>query len=161
MINLNLSIFHETELTDDSPSPECFFVYFWREVTAKYHGFIAWEWTSFLLTHWSRVTHKCVSNVTIIGSDNGLSPVRRQTIIWTNAGILLIAPSETNFSEIFIEIYTFSFKKMRLKGSSAKWRPFCFGLNVLMQRPVWSINSNPAHPHILIHTATVDTCCIC
>ena len=83
------------------------------------------------LTHWGRVTHICVSKLTIIGSDNGLSPDRRQTIIWTNAGILLIGPLGTNFSEIWIEILTFSFKKMRLKVSSAKWRPFCLGLNVL------------------------------
>ena len=34
-------------------------------------------------------------------------------------------------SEILIEIPTLSFKKMRLKVSSAKWRPFCLGLNVL------------------------------
>ena len=33
------------------------------------------------LTHWGRVTHICVSNLTIIGSDNGLSPDRRQAII--------------------------------------------------------------------------------
>ena len=83
------------------------------------------------LTHWGRVTHICVSKRTIIGSDNGLSPNRRQAIIWTNAGILLIGPSGTNFSEILIEIITFSFKKMRLKVSSAKWRPCCLGLNVL------------------------------
>ena len=38
----------------------------------------------------------CVSNLTIIGSDNGLSPGRRHAIIWTNAGIFLIGPSETN-----------------------------------------------------------------
>ena len=44
------------------------------------------------VTHWSRVTHICVSNLTIIGSANGLSPGRRQSIIWTNAGILLIEP---------------------------------------------------------------------
>ena len=31
--------------------------------------------------HWGRVTHICVSNLTIIGSDNGLSPGRRQAII--------------------------------------------------------------------------------
>ena len=83
------------------------------------------------LTHWGRVTHICVSKRTIIGSDNGLSPSRRQAIIWTNAGILLIGPSGTNFSEILIEIITFSLKKMRLKVSSAKWRPCCLGLNVL------------------------------
>ena len=68
-----------------------------------------------------------------IGSDNGLSPGRRQAIIWTNAGILLIGPLETNFSEILIGIQTFSFKKMHLKMSSAKWRPFRLGLNVLSQ----------------------------
>ena len=46
------------------------------------------------LTHWGRVTHICVGKPTIIGSDNGLSPGRRQAIIWTNAGILLIEPWE-------------------------------------------------------------------
>ena len=71
-------------------------------------------------------------NWVIIGSDNGLSPVRRQAIIWTNAWILLIGPLGTNFSEILIEIQTFSFKKMHLKMSSAKWRPFCLGLNELI-----------------------------
>ena len=44
------------------------------------------------LTHWGRVIHICVSKLTIIGSDNGLSPGRRQAIIWTNAGILLTGP---------------------------------------------------------------------
>ena len=83
------------------------------------------------LTHWGRVTHICVSKLTIIGSDNGLSPGRRQAIIWTNAGILLIRPLRTNFNEMLVEILTFSFTKMRLKVSSAKWRPFCLGLNVL------------------------------
>ena len=55
----------------------------------------------------------------------------RQAIICTNAGILLIGPLGTNFSEILIEIQTFSFTKMHLKMSSAIWRPFCLGLNVL------------------------------
>ena len=55
-----------------------------------------------------------------------------EAIIWTNAGILLIGPLETNFSEILIEIHTFSFKKMHLKMSSGKSRPFCLGLNVLI-----------------------------
>ena len=83
------------------------------------------------LTHWDRVTHICVGNLTIIGSDNGLSPGQRQAIIWTNAGILLIGSLGTNFSQILIEILAFSFKKMCLKLSSAKWRLFCLGLNVL------------------------------
>ena len=85
------------------------------------------------LTHWGRVTHICVGNLTIIGSDNGLSPGRRQSIIWTNAGILSIGPLGTNFIEISIGIQTFSFNKMHLKMSSGKWRPSCLGLNVLSQ----------------------------
>ena len=92
-----------------------------------------------MLTHWGRVTHICVSRLTITGSANGLSPGRRQAIIWTNAGILLIGPLGTNFSENLIEILTFSFTKMRLKVSSAKWRLFCLGLNVLNQRTMTDI----------------------
>ena len=84
-----------------------------------------------VLTHWGRMTHICVGKLTIIGSDNGLSPGRRQAIIWTNAGILLNGPLGTNFSEILIEILALSFKKMHMKVSSAKWRPFCLGLNGL------------------------------
>ena len=83
------------------------------------------------LTHWGGVTHICVGNLNIIGSDNGLSPSRRQAIIWTNAGILLIEPPGTNFSEILIKIHTFSFKKMHFKMLSVKLRPFCLGLNVI------------------------------
>ena len=67
------------------------------------------------LTHWGRVTHICVSNQTIIGSDNGLSPARRQAIIWSNAVILLIRTLGTNFSEILSKIQTFPFKKLILK----------------------------------------------
>ena len=84
-----------------------------------------------ILTHWGRVTHICISRLTITGSDNGLLPRLRQAIIWTSAGILLIGPLGTNFSEILIEIHSFSFKKMHLKMSSGRWRPFCLGLNVL------------------------------
>ena len=54
-------------------------------------------------THWGRVTHIGIGNLTIIASDNGLLPGQHQAIIWTNDGIL----------------------------SSSKWWPFCLGLNVL------------------------------
>ena len=104
--------------------------------------------TARVLTHWGRVTHICVSKLTIIGSDNGLSPGRRQAIIRTNAGMLLIGTLGTNFSEIWIEIHAFSFKKMHLKMSSGKWRPFCLSLNVLRGIPmtgafseVWGVTS--------------------
>ena len=92
------------------------------------------------LTHWSRETHICVCEHANIGSDNGLSPHRRQAIIWTNAGILSIGPLGTNFNEISIGIQTSSFKKMHFKMSSAKWRPFCLGLNVLRE-----VERSPTH----------------
>ena len=96
------------------------------------------------------MTHICVSKLTIIGSTNGLLPGRCQAIIWTNAGILLIGPLGTNFSEILSKIHSFSFKKMHLKMSSAKWPPFCFGLNVLSacSKYIWDPN--------LVITLTAD-----
>ena len=63
-------------------------------------------WHNCILTHWGRVTHICVGKLTIIGSDIGLSPGRRQA-------------------------NTFSFKKKHLMMSSAKWCLFHLGLNVL------------------------------
>ena len=56
--------------------------------------------TDYSKTHWGRVTHICVGNLTIIGSDNGMSPGRRQAIIWPDDGMSLIGPLVTNFSEI-------------------------------------------------------------
>ena len=83
-----------------------------------------------LLAHWGRVTRICISRLTIIDSDNGLSPGRRQAIIWTSDGILLIGPWGTNFSEIIIKMEQFLFKKMYLKMSFWKmaailYRPQC------------------------------------
>ena len=45
------------------------------------------------LTHYGWVTHLYISKISIISSDNGLLPGRRQAIIWTDAGILLIQTS--------------------------------------------------------------------
>ena len=75
--------------------------------------------------------HICVSKLTIIGSENGLAPGRRQAIICTNAGILLIRTLGTNFSEILSEIHIFSFKYMHFEMSSGKGGHFYLGLSVL------------------------------
>ena len=56
------------------------------------------------------MTRICISNLTIIALDNGLSPGGCQAIIWTNAGISLYGPLGTNFNEILIESHTFSLK---------------------------------------------------
>ena len=106
----------------------------------------------FPLTRWGRVTHICVSNLTIIGSDDGLSPGRRQAIIWTSAGILLIGPLETNISDILIDIHTFSFMKMPLIISSGKSRPFSLGLNVLIvDRRTISPETSPFLEAVFLH----------
>ena len=76
------------------------------------------------------MTHICVNKLTIIGPHNDVSPGRRQAIIWTKAGILLIPTLGTNLSAIVIEIHTFSFGKMHLNTPSAKNRRFCLGPNV-------------------------------
>ena len=84
------------------------------------------------LSHWGWVTQICVSKLkNIIGSDNGLSPCQHLSIIWTNAGIFSIGPLGTHFSEIVIEIYIFSFKKIAFRLSSGNWWSFCLSLDVL------------------------------
>ena len=74
----------------------------------------------------------CVNKLTIVGLDNGLSPDRRQAIIWTNDGILLIGPLATNFSEISIETDIFLLKKIH-PFENVVWKiaPFCLVINVL------------------------------
>ena len=52
----------------------------------------------------NKTTTTTTSKLTIIGSDDGLSPGRCQAIIWTNAGIFLIGPLGANFGEILIKI---------------------------------------------------------
>ena len=87
------------------------------------------------------MTHICLDKLTIIVSDNGLSPGRRQAIIWTNAGILLIGPSGINFSEILIES---TFEKVVWVMAA-----ICLGLNVLI-RFEYQIHSNANVTHVII-----------
>ena len=67
--------------------------------------------------NWLRSSNVCVDDLTTNGSDNGLLPCRRQAIIRTNAGILLIEPLRTNFCEILIEILTYIEIEL-------DWKPF-------------------------------------
>ena len=94
----------------------------------------------FMVFNSMRPSDACMRRyLSIIGSDNGLSPGRRQAIIWNSVGILLIGPLRTtNFSEILIGIHTFPFKKIYLKMASGKWRPFCRGRNVLSLDSCWA-----------------------
>ena len=108
------------------------------------------------LTHWDWVMYIWVSKVTIIGSDNGLWPRRRQTIIWTNTGILLIGPLGTNCSEILMAIETFSLKKMHLKMSYGEWWPLCLGLDVLTLEVLNSYQEMHLHFQYFLNTNIVQ-----
>ena len=94
------------------------------------------------LTHWGRATHICVGKLTIIGSENGLSPSWCQAIIWTSDGLLSIGPLRKYFNEVLIKTQQFSMKKMHLKMSSEKQRLCCLGPNVLRpcKRASWVFN---------------------
>ena len=79
------------------------------------------------LTHLPYCRIYALVNYVSIGSDNGLPPERRQTIIWSSADILSIIHQGIYFNDILFEIQICSFKKMRMNMSSAKRRPFCPG----------------------------------
>ena len=82
---------------------------------------------------------------------NGAKPLSEPML----DGILLIGPLGTNFNEILIGIQTFSFRKMHLKMSSAKWRPFCLGLIVLTCPRISLVDVVPGHltqhPAMIMH----------
>ena len=92
------------------------------------------KWGS--LTHWDRVTHVCVTKLTIIGSHNGLKPDRCQAIIWNNAGILLVSPLGTHFRAeyqskfIYILIQESAFENVVWKTAAILSRPQCVDLKV-------------------------------
>ena len=113
------------------------------------------------LNHWGRVTHICMGDLTIIGSDNGLTPGRRQAITWSNAVILLIGPSGTNLSEILIKIHTFqgnAYKTVVCKTAAILSQPQCVRLSSARLLPIWSskrlVNSlAPGRPRCHFKTA--------
>ena len=78
-----------------------------------------------VLTHLGRVTHICISKLTNIVSDNGLSPGRRRAIFWTSAGVLLIGLLVTKFSEILFEIHVLFLRKYI-------WRCLVNGGNIVL-----------------------------
>ena len=59
-------------------------------------------------------------DLVIIGSGNGLPHFRRQAITWTKVDLLSTGLLGINFSEIWVGILPFSFRKIQLDISSAK-----------------------------------------
>ena len=82
-----------------------------------------------VLTHWGWWMHICIYiYYTIIGSDNGLWSVRHQAIILSYAGLLLIRPWGTYFSEIWFQN---KFQENVLKKFVCKMATICVSLTVL------------------------------
>ena len=78
-----------------------------------------------LLTHRGRVMHIPVGKLTTIGSDNGLSPERRQAIIWNLNRNLYIFIQENAFENVFCEI------------TSILSRPQCVKIGAIIWLPLW------------------------
>ena len=112
----------------------------YRENPDEYDQLISINSSPHLVPHICRI-YASVNRVSI-GSDNGLSPIRRQAIIWTNAGLLLIGLLGTNFNEILIKLQNFSFTRLHLKISSAKWWPFYPEREELTHKALWYMYSH-------------------
>ena len=99
------------------------------------HYVIVAKWQIYASVNWAT-----------FGSDNCLVPGRHQAIVWTNAGVLLSRPSETNFCEILIVIHISTSKKMNLILLFTKCWPFCLSPNVLIYMSIswhaWASNQS-------------------
>ena len=95
-------------------------IFVWRQCIWK-HRLQSFGHFVQALTHLPLVPHICV------GKSGQHSFVQIMACRLGNAGLLPIGPLGTNFSEILIKTQNFSFMKMHLKISSAKWWPFCPG----------------------------------
>ena len=117
--------------------------------------------TRFLyLTYWGRVMHICVSKLTIIGSDNGLSPGRRQAIIWTNAGIVnwtLGNKFQWNLNRIqYIFIQENAFEDVVCEMASMSSRPQCvkflnWAIYIMKINPKFFVSVTPASSNWAIY----------
>ena len=117
---------------DTKPLPEPMLMYLQKVLSSIHQRKISQEvFMSLIYKVFGDYTLNRVST----GSENGLSPIRHQAIIQINAGILLIRPKGTNFSENRLKIQKFSFMKMLFKMSSAKWQPFFPGGDELSKSP--------------------------
>ena len=99
---------------------------------------LQYHWVLYHFTHWGWVMHISISKLTIIGSDNGLSPYQRQAIIWNNAGIFLIRPLGTKLGEILIKTHVFT-QENAFENLSVKWWSFCYGLTFDVRDRVISV----------------------
>ena len=101
------------------------------------HLLLDMEWKAANLTHCGRVTHICVGELDQHWFRQWLVACQAPSHYLNQSCWFSIGRLGTNFSEIQIEI-NFSFMKMHLKVSSAKWRPYCPGGDELTG-PDWDL----------------------
>ena len=99
-------------------------------VWLRLHG-LNWKEGENTLTHWGLATHIWLSVI-----EPPLVQIMACRLVGSNPFLnqcvnILIGPLGTNFSEILIEFFSFSFNDFWNYGLSAKRRPFCLSLNVL------------------------------
>ena len=95
-----------------------------------------------ILTQWGWLII-FINKLTIIGSDNGLPPGDYLNQCWNIVDGTSALGS--NYSEILIEIYTFSLKKMHLKTSSGKCLPFCQCVNLPLHVSLYEVSGGQAY----------------
>ena len=94
------------------------YLYFVKRMSTWYYTCIYLCWINCV---WVWVTHKCIIELSIIGSDNVLSPGRCQAIFWTNAGILLLHTLGVHLNEILIFLKENAVCKIAAISSRPHW----------------------------------------
>ena len=94
-----------------------------------FNFFIMWHEHHGISDHWP--LHYLLKIKVIIVSDNGFTPVCHQTIIWINAGLLLIGPMEINFTETLIKNNIFHSRNLFKNGHSK--------MPAVIPRPWWDV----------------------
>ena len=120
--------------------------YNWNIVSVRWQlGIHPFKWNihTFELTHRGRVTHICVSKLTISGSDH--------VIIWTRAGISTIITLGTNSNEILSQIHAFALSKMHFKMSYTELQQSYLGPNVLIRLGFGISTSQPGLLFVYLH----------
>ena len=102
------------------------------------------------LTHRGRVPHESIRNLSVAGSDNGLSHVHCQNIPKSIVAYCKLS-LESNFKEIVITVHAFTFKNIHLKVSAALVCHFDIGLQVSKIGIKWNIESNQSYPNLQPH----------
>ena len=95
---------------------------------------VSWKlWTLILVDPFRTMRYTvCVRNLVIIGSGNGLAPVRCQAITWTNANLMPHGPSGTKLRLTFNQN---TFYKTIVWKISAKWDRAAFCSSQYIKHP--------------------------